>query len=341
VSFIFLTAPVCFAQDVAIGVLGLFHPREITLSAASNDDIVITATDKTFVLDSGASRESASIRFADHGLVLNIHGQSIRTKEVRAAGRGNDAVAIQLGVPGKITRRYHGTLVVKAEGELIVPVVSMDLETAVASAVASESMPGTPMEALKAQAVVSRSYFFAGKGRHHNFDFCDLTHCQFLREPPPPESDVATAVAATRGLILRFDDKPIATMFTRSCSGKTRTPAELKMLEGKYPYFAVVCDYCRKHPVQWIRRISPEDATQLIGKGEAGRLAVDRKLGWEAIPSNNFTARAVDGQVVLEGAGQGHGIGLCQRGARGMARDGIGFREILRHYFPNTTLTPL
>jgi stage II sporulation protein D len=216
----------------------------------------------------------------------------------------------------------------------------MDLETAVASVVQAESLAGTPIEALKAQAVVTRSYFVAGGGRHHNFDFCDLAHCQFLREPPSSDSDAGLAASATRGLILRFGDKPIATMFTRSCGGRTRTPAELKIAEGTYPYFSIICEYCQNNPTRWTRRLSRSDAAQLIDKGEAGRLALDRRLGWNTLPSNNFTAREEDGEVVLEGTGQGHGVGLCQRGARALAEEGKSFRDVLSHYFPNTLLTP-
>jgi stage II sporulation protein D len=40
----------------------------------------------------------------------------------------------------------------------------------------------------------------------------------------------------------------------------------------------------------------------------------------------------------LEGHSVGHGIGMCQHGAAGMANSGAGFREILNHYYPNTTL---
>jgi len=43
-------------------------------------------------------------------------------------------------------------------------------------------------------------------------------------------------------------------------------------------------------------------------------------------------------QVVLEGVGQGHSIGLCQRGAKALADEGSTFRQILSHYFPNTQL---
>jgi stage II sporulation protein D len=39
--------------------------------------------------------------------------------------------------------------------------------------------------------------------------------------------------------------------------------------------------------------------------------------------------------------GQGHGIGLCQAGAKAMAEEGAGFHEILAHYYPNTVVTIL
>jgi len=45
--------------------------------------------------------------------------------------------------------------------------------------------------------------------------------------------------------------------------------------------------------------------------------------------------------VILEGAGQGHGIGLCQRGAQAMAEEGSSYRQILNHYFPNAALVRL
>jgi stage II sporulation protein D len=59
------------------------------------------------------------------------------------------------------------------------------------------------------------------------------------------------------------------------------------------------------------------------------------------VPSNNFTARTEEREVILEGVGQGHGVGFCQRGAKAMAEAGASFREIISHYFPNTTLTSL
>jgi stage II sporulation protein D len=214
----------------------------------------------------------------------------------------------------------------------------MDLETAVASVVAAESARDAPLEALKAQAVVTRSYLVAGKGRHRNFDFCDLTHCQFLREPPSPESPASVATAETSGLVITFEEKPIAAMFTRSCAGHTRTPAELGISFNNYSYYPVKCEACYKSPQRWTCRISAQEAARLVGKGEAGRLAVNRRLGWSTVRSNNFTVHKDVSDVVLEGIGEGHGIGLCQRGAKAMAESGAGFRDIIGHYFPNTAL---
>ncbi len=326
------------AQQLQIGVLALFHPHELTLSAAKGEALVVAAGEREFVLEPSTTAESARIAVSEDALVVEFHGQLIRAAEVVAAGRDRRSTRFVLGVPGKISRRYEGILRVRAIHGEVVPIISMDLETAVASVAAAELTRDTPIEALKAQAVVTRSYFLAGKGRHRNFDFCDATHCQFLREPPSPESPSTAAALATRGLVIAFEGKPVAAMFTRSCGGRTRTPAEVGVSSSSYPYYSVACDFCYKSPVRWARQISELDAARLLGKGEAGRLAVDRRLGWNTVPSNNFTIRRAEGVVILEGTGQGHGIGLCQRGARAMAEGGATFREILSHYFPNTTL---
>jgi stage II sporulation protein D len=45
--------------------------------------------------------------------------------------------------------------------------------------------------------------------------------------------------------------------------------------------------------------------------------------------------------AVFRGAGFGHGVGMCQTGAIGMAETGKSYREILRHYYPGTVLRKL
>jgi stage II sporulation protein D len=327
-------------RTVRIGVLGIFHTQQLTLAADQTGELLVSADDQRIFVRSGSACSFLRIRSSGAGLLLSCGGREIRATEMRAAGRNQQATGLVIEVPGKGKRRYLGVLDLKVTNGELVPVVAIGLETAVASVVQAESAPGTPLEALKAQAVVSRSYFVAGVGRHANFDFCDLTHCQFLREPPDVDSPAAAATAATRDLVLTFDEKPVTAMFTRSCGGLTRTLAEIGLPPSAYPYFSVLCDVCYKNPVRWTRNVSHDDAALLL-RGEIGRLAIDRLLGWNAIPSNNFTAHEEDGEVILEGFGQGHGLGLCQRGARSMAQHNSDFRAILEHYFPNTQLKVL
>jgi len=203
--------------------------------------------------------------------------------------------------------------------------------------VAAESVPGAPIEALKAQAVASRSYLLAGKGTHRGFDFCDTTHCQFLREPPSHWSAAYTAAQETRGVVLAYQGTPFAAMYSRSCGGKTHSLEDLGMPVRGYPYFSVVCDYCRRHPERWVTTIKQSDASALNAT-ESSRLRLARRLGWKMLPSNSYTERSDAGGVVLEGLGVGHGLGLCQRGAADMARHGARFEEILAHYYPNSSL---
>jgi stage II sporulation protein D len=246
-----------------------------------------------------------------------------------------------LSVPGKISRQYQGRLEISSISGELVPVVTMDLETAVASVVAAENLPEEPIEAAKAQAVAVRSYFAAGNGRHKDFDYCDTTHCQFVRSPPQSQSVAFKATNATRGLVLVSDSRVFAAMYTRKCSGFTRTPSELGLPSGNYPYYSVECRYCSQHPARWQSRISIEEANGLRPLNEASRLEIARKLGWNAVPSTDFTIKRDGGQIVLEGVGQGHGIGLCQAGAKAMAEHGADFRQILDHYYPNTEITSL
>jgi peptidoglycan hydrolase-like amidase len=344
VACMLLAAQAAGAQDVRIGVLGLFRPHEIILKAAPGQAMVVQtivqAGEKNFALERSSGTDTAEITVSGGDVACLIGNQSLRTSSFHASNRNNGAADFVLTIPGKISRRYHGVLEVKAVAGILVPVVRMDLETAVASVVQAESAPDAPLEALQAQAVATRSYFIALRGRHHDFDFCDTTHCQFLRDPPLSESNASRATFATRGLVLAYHDHAVAAMFTRSCGGRTRTPQEVGLSSHEYPYFSAVCDYCVRHPSQWVRRLSQADTlnVDLREHSEAFRLDIDRRLGWDAVPSNNFIAHRDGRAVVLEGTGEGHGIGLCQAGAKAMAQSGATFREILDHYYPNTTL---
>ena len=272
--------------EVRVGVFGLFHPRTLLVSSTGGP-ISVRSDDDSCVL---RGREHARVDL-DGGFVRMVcAGAVFSTGAIHVTGPAGQGADLELSVPGKMTRRFHGRLDVIADGGELAPVVSMDLETAVASVVAAEQLASAPSEALKAQAVAARSFFAAAGRRHHSFEFCDTTHCQYLREPPAAEHPAARAARETAGLVLAFRGAPISAFYSASCGGRTRTLADAGLrAAGGYPYFSVECAYCvRQHA------------------------AGDRN---------------------------GHGVGLCQEGAAGMAAEhGASFAEILQHYYPGTTL---
>jgi len=318
-------------REVRIGVLGLFHSKQIE---------ILPVAGKLLQCNAGEQRFSAR-----EPIVVELDGAKVKIVAADEAYEGkitcnngeSGATDFVASVPGRITRRYFGKLEITLGTHELLVVIAMPLETAVASVVAAESPAQAPMEALKAQAVAARSCLLAGKGRHRDFDFCDTTHCQFLRAPPGPATATSRATASTQGLVLAYKDEVFAAMYSASCGGRTHTLAELGIPIRGYPYFAVTCNYCRRHPEKWVTQLKAEDAATL-GPTERARLNLARKLGWKSVPGNSYSSRSENGSVVLEGVGVGHGIGLCQRGGADMARHGSSFQQILQHYYPNADI---
>lgn len=75
-------------------------------------------------------------------------------------------------------------------------------------------------------------------------------------------------------------------------------------------------------------RISATDFYHCVGRQET----------WKAVKSCNFKIIQGKGYVILDGKGSGHGVGMCQWGAEGMARQGFNYKQILYHYYPGTVL---
>ena len=87
----------------------------------------------------------------------------------------------------------------------------------------------------------------------------------------------------------------------------------------------------------WRLRIVGTKETRVIGK----ELLIRKWLSKTHLLSSAFVIDRDGTDFVLRGAGWGHGVGLCQIGAAKMAASGIGFREILAHYFPGAELRKL
>jgi stage II sporulation protein D len=293
-------------------VLSLFKPRRVILYASA----------RPLELQLDDSRQTLAI-----GSSLILDADDNRRLEILKVSD------FAVEVPHKLRRDYIGKLTIDNVGGTLRCVVAMEREIAVASIVAAESPPHAAVDSLAAQAIAARSFLLGAKTAHANADFCDTTHCQYLREPPPAETAFSVAARHTSGLVLRYQNDDgthtLAAMYSRSCGGRTRTLAELGLPARGYPYYAVDCAFCRAHPEAWQR-----DSPDQIANTERGRLDYNRIHGWSALPGHVDKSTALR----IEGRGVGHGIGLCQLGAADMAVRGATFAEILTHYYPNTTL---
>lgn len=266
-----------YPEIVQIGVFGLFRPVELQVTPASSPLLVASPNGSTML----EGRQSYTVRLA--------HISEL----VRVTARDGSDTDFRLSIPGKIERQFHGTLTVHPGDHKLIAVVAMDREVAVASVVAAEMAPSTPYEALKAQAVVARSYYAAAVPRHDGFGFCDTTHCQFLREPPAPTSPAFRAAQATTGLLLAYQARPLAAMYSAACGGQTRSLETEN--SGEYPYRSVPCDYCRRHSPGLVQGhqlgLCQAGAAGMAGEGAGFRQILDRyypgtsleQFGWFAI----------------------------------------------------------
>jgi peptidoglycan hydrolase-like amidase len=321
-------------KDLRIGVFGLFHPAELSLRAAPGGALRVDVAGAAWNLEGS---QTARIRVDGADVLCTAGHRLASAAAVRASGAGGKTEFF-LGVPGKFERRFAGSLEVRVRAGELVAVVTTGLETAVASAVAAESSPGAPAEALRAQAIATRSFYLASPVRHRDFDFCDTTHCQFLRAPPAESAAARAAAADTRGLVLLHAGEVLAALYSASCGGRTRSLAEAGMAAQGYPYYAVDCPPCRASAPEWESSLPAAYAAQLEKRTEANRIELGRALGWSLIPGYNYQVRRVGETIVVHGRGEGHGIGLCQRGASAMAASGADHRAILSRYYPNTAI---
>ncbi len=120
------------------------------------------------------------------------------------------------------------------------PVAEVKLETYLASVVGTEMSPSAPIEALKVQAVASRTYV-ASAHRHPeaNADVCTTAHCQrWRRIDPIVAPEVFRAVSETWGIIAAHDGKLIDAYYFEHCDGKTRNAEDV--LTTSLPYLRSV-----------------------------------------------------------------------------------------------------
>lgn len=257
-------------------------------------------------------------------------------------------------------RRYRGKIRVYIRDHELFIINYVNLRDYLASVIVAE-IGNSFFEALKAQAVLSRTLALY-KSRHEggDYNFCDLTHCQVYRGVVDECYLSKKAVEETDGEVLTYNGKLIEPFYSACCGGYTSSPEEI--FENGIFYLESKPDiFCRnsRHSL-WIYKLEKNKIGDLriLEKGESGRVKrvllngrvlsgwdfrnmISRKYGWNSIKSNFFDLREEKKYYVFEGKGLGHGLGMCQEGAKFMALKGFKYTDIINFYFKDVKLEKL
>lgn len=95
----------------------------------------------------------------------------------------------------------------------------LDTELYISGVLRAEMNPSWHAEALKAQAVLARTYAARNKGAHGAYDLCSATHCQAYKGATADDAAISAAVAATKGLILRHGGSTAAVYYHADSGG--------------------------------------------------------------------------------------------------------------------------
>ena len=276
-------------------------------------------------------------------------------------------------------QRLRGTVEIRRESDSSLLVINrVGLEDYLRGVVAKEAPFYWPAEALRAVAIVARTYtlFKRLSNVAGEYDVTADVLSQVYGGKTAERGPTNQAVNETEGLVLLYHGQVFPAFYSSTCGGMTERasvmgPFDLEPLRGH-----VACSFCVGSPFyRWQRHLTNEDlawAVKQQGRGsispvegfevasytDTGRVASVRLrgatrtllltghefrqwLGFERIRSTAF-AIVPDGQgFLVQGRGWGHGVGLCQWGAADLARRGLSAQEILAFYYPGAVVVRL
>jgi len=334
-----------------------------SVTVSGNPDLTLTDTDGHVV--AGGFKGSVVIAAGSQGLI--IQNQSTDRRTLVASSRSG-AVHVDDQVYGGILHiaLYHDKLRLINE---------LDVEDYLKGVVPLEISPNWHPEALKVQAVIARTYALyqrqANLGKEYDVQASTADQVYGGRMKENPLAD--QAVAETRGLVLTFDGQLILSAYHSTSAGPTENAVDVWGID--LPYLkGVSCPFDQNSPYyQWSKSI-PMDTVQKalrtagysIGTiasltpfrwTEAGRISeirlihsggelilkaedFRRILGYTELPSTRFRIEKIGREIQLQGHGYGHGVGLCQWGAKEMAEMGYRYDRILKYYYPGVRVEP-
>ena len=270
---------------------------------------------------------------------------------------------------------YRGELRALADPPALLDLI--DLDTYVAGVVNHEMDSRWPQAAVDAQTILARTYALkrmeerAGQA----FDLDRTVADQVYQGTVGEDERSWAAVERTRGQVLSYQGRLATGLYHSCCGGHTELPSAVWGGSDQPYQVSVECPYCQRAPRYFWRypnerplpgaelaallKMNGEvSAVEVREKTETGRAAMIevstggrsrvlsgqefRKLiGYDRIWSTAFSVESAEGGFIFRGSGSGHGVGMCQWGARGMAEKGKKATEILKFYFPGAQVVSI
>jgi len=275
-------------------------------------------------------------------------------------------------------KRYSGLINIRNFKNEIFVVNKLGIETYLTSVVGSEMPHKWPLEALKAQAIASRTYALKKNGN----DLYDIDSTQSDQVYNGLESktfNTNKAVRHTRSLVITHKNKLINALFHSSSAGMTENSEDV--WRNKYPYLISVKDFDQKNPKLYWKKIFSNKELQILfpniggikeikilditktGRvknikliGNYGSLdfsgtSLRKKMGLKStlfrfnfieVNTNqeNNKIKNQNNSLVISGMGSGHGVGMSQWGAKHLAMRGYQAKDILKHYYKQIQIKP-
>jgi stage II sporulation protein D len=264
---------------------------------------------------------------------------------------------------------FHGSFVVHLFKKSLWVVNHVALDAYLEGILGGEMNSSWEEEALKAQAVASRTYtyFMMAHPKSSMFDVEHTTQDQVYDGIGISSVRIHRAVRQTHDQVLSESGQLFKAYYHSRCGGRTETSHDVWKTKQKTP--SVTCAYCQMHPFVWKARIPIHDVLKAfkipfrkqvfsisnVEKSPSGRIASLKinagdfektvssdqfrsALGYQKIKSAYFDWKFRGNELVFDGYGAGHGVGMCQWGARHLAQQGLDYDQILRHYYPESQL---
>lgn len=271
-------------------------------------------------------------------------------------------------------KSYRGILELRVLNGRILAVNQLPLEQYLVGLINSEISSTWPMESIKTQAVIARTYAIAKKKERNSplYDLESTVMDQVYGGSDLEDIRAARGVMETAGEVLIYKGSAIQAFYHANSGGRTEASQNvwgmalpyLQGVEDRYGLSAPTSSWEQALPLSQIESslrsfnvsgLNNIQAGSLNSRGRISNLLLTTRQGKINIPatkfrmavgstiikSTNFTVHVDDNTAFFRGMGYGHGVGLCQYGARQRALDGFKYNEILSYYYPGTRLGQL